>query len=95
MNHEAKADKPLPYKEELRNHLAELDALAELQGATDVRNDISSVLHDFDHPAGKDNARIAIGEFRVRLGLDKARGVSYTRSYRPPSPISSANEATA
>ena len=67
------------YREELLHQLTELDNLAETQGATKVREGITTVLADFDHPAGKDNARIAIYEFRCALGLES--------STPPPKPM--------
>ncbi|MBN2306781.1 hypothetical protein JXD20_02250 [Candidatus Peregrinibacteria bacterium] len=58
-----------------------LNALDQTRDVQDVRHTLADVFSDLDHPAGKDNARLAIKEIREKLQLLES-GHSL-RSYQP------------
>ena len=78
------SDKPrLTRREELALILRELDEIAELQGAHDVRSSIADTFADLDHSAGKDAAQLAILELRGRLGLQEMAPKPFYPSSHP------------
>jgi len=61
--------------------LSQLDAKAEALGAIDIRKSIANAIEDITEPAGKESARMAIGQIRKRLSeLRSGR----SRSSLPP-----------